>query len=80
MTTRQDIIRRALAGTGTFTSAQDLHARLRSAGHRIGLSTVYRTLHALARDGAADTLRAEDGQHLYRTCGSRECPLASKIP
>jgi Fur family transcriptional regulator, ferric uptake regulator len=72
MTTRQDIIRQALAEAGSFISAQDLHARLQSAGHRIGLTTVYRALHALAGDGMADTLREKDGQHVYRACGSRE--------
>ena len=72
MTARQDAIRQALAEAGTFVSAQDLHARLRSAGHRIGLATVYRTLHALAEDGVVDALRAWDGQRIYRVCGSRE--------
>jgi len=89
MTTRQEIIRQALAETGTFISAQDLHARLRSAGHRIGLTTVYRALHALAEDGVADTLRDGDGQHVYRACGSREhhhhllcraCGAAVEVP
>jgi Fur family transcriptional regulator, ferric uptake regulator len=89
MTTRQDIIRRALAEAGTFISAQDLHGQLRSGGHRIGLATVYRALHALARDGVADTLRDGDGRHLYRACGSREhhhhllcraCGAAVEVP
>ena len=35
MTTRQDIVRRALAEAGTFVSAQDLHARLRSGGEGV---------------------------------------------
>jgi Fur family ferric uptake transcriptional regulator len=72
VTVQQDTIRQALAEAGTFVSAQDLHARLRSAGHRIGLATVYRTLHALAEDGVVDALRAWDGQRIYRVCGSRE--------
>jgi Fur family transcriptional regulator, ferric uptake regulator len=89
MTTRQDIIRRTLAETGSFISAQDLHARLRSGGHRIGLTTVYRALHALTEDGVADMLRDTDGQHLYRACGSREhhhhllcrtCGAAAEVP
>jgi Fur family ferric uptake transcriptional regulator len=33
------------------TNAQELHQRLRSAGVPVGLSTVYRVLHALERDG-----------------------------
>jgi Fur family transcriptional regulator, ferric uptake regulator len=89
MTTRQDIIRRALAEAGMFISAQDLHARLRSAGHRIGLSTVYRALHALAEDGVAHTLRDGYRQHVYRACGSHEyhhhllcrtCGAAVEVP
>ena len=71
MTARQDSIRQALAAAGTFVSAQDLHARLRSAGHRIGLTTVYRALAAMAQGGEADVLTA-DGQQAYRVCGSGE--------
>jgi Fur family transcriptional regulator, ferric uptake regulator len=69
VTVRHDTVRRALAAAGTFISAQDLHARLRSAGHRIGLTTVYRALAALAADGDADMLPS-GGQQLYRACGS----------
>ena len=72
MTVRQDMIRQALAEAGTFLSAQDLHARLRSAGQRIGLATVYRTLHALADEGAVDAVRDWGGQTIYRACGTRE--------
>ncbi len=72
MTVQQDTVRQALAEAGTFLSAQDLHIRLRSAGHRIGLATVYRTLHALADEGGVDVLRARDGQGIYRACGSTE--------
>ena len=72
MTVQQETIWRELAGAGIFVSAQDLHARLRSAGHRIGLATVYRTLHMLADEGAVDVLRARDRHSIYRACGSRE--------
>ena len=34
-----------------FHSAQDLHAMLREEGDRVGLTTVYRTLQAMADDG-----------------------------
>ena len=71
MTARRDAIRQALAAAGTFISAQDLHAQLRAAGHRTGLTTVYRTLQALADDGGADALRGADGQNVSRACGSR---------
>ena len=72
MSVQQDTIWRELAGAGIFVSAQDLHARLRTAGHRIGLATVYRTLHMLADKGAVDVLRARDRHSIYRACGSRE--------
>jgi Fur family transcriptional regulator, ferric uptake regulator len=72
VTVQQDQIRQALAEAGTFLSAQDLHARLRSAGHRIGLATVYRTLHGLADEGAVDAMRAWDRHSLYRACGCKE--------
>ncbi len=70
MTARQDTVRQALASARTFVSAQDLHARLRSAGHKIGLTTVYRTLQAMAARGELDVLNAGDGQQVYRACGS----------
>lgn len=71
MTARHDAVRQALAAAGTFVSAQDLHAQLRAAGDRIGLTTVYRALSAMAEAGEADVLTA-DGQQVYRACGSGE--------
>ena len=72
MTVQQETIWHELAEAAIFVSAQDLHARLRSAGHRIGLATVYRTLHVLADAGAVDVLRAGDRHSIYRACGGRE--------
>jgi Fur family ferric uptake transcriptional regulator len=68
VTARQDTVRQALAAAGTFVSAQDLHARLRAAGHRIGLTTVYRALAVMADAAEADVITA-DGQQVYRACG-----------
>ena len=42
-----------LVNIGDFMSAQDLHARLRAQGQGVGLATVYRTLQAMAAEGAA---------------------------
>jgi Fur family ferric uptake transcriptional regulator len=53
-----------------FMSAQDLFAALRSRGERVGLTTVYNQLRALADAGEVDTRRTEDGETLYRRCGS----------
>jgi len=51
-----------------FHSAQDLHAMLREEGDRVGLTTVYRTLQAMADDGEVDVMRPPGGEHLYRRC------------
>ena len=67
---RQKTIRDALMACGRFVSAQDLHARLRDAGVRVGLTTVYRTLQLLAGEGSADVVMREDGQRAYRACAS----------
>ena len=57
-----------LAQAEGFHSAQDLHAMLRSRGERVGLTTVYRTLQALADAGEIDVMRPPGGEHLYRRC------------
>jgi Fur family transcriptional regulator, ferric uptake regulator len=59
-----------LEQTEGFTSAQELHARLRSAGERVGLATVYNQLRALCDAGEIDSVRSESGEILYRRCGS----------
>ena len=53
-----------------FRSAQDIHDLLKQNGENVGLSTVYRTLQALAEGGEVDVLRAEDGEALYRRCST----------
>src|SRR4029079_17047441 len=53
-----------------FMSAQDLHGRLRAQGQTVGLATVYRTLQAMAADGAVDMMRTGDGEAVYRRCSS----------
>ena len=61
----------ALQSFDDFRSAQDIHDLLRRAGDNVGLSTVYRTLQALADGGEVDVLRTEDGEALYRRCSGR---------
>jgi len=51
-----------------FRSAQEIHAELVRRGDSVGLSTVYRSLAALATDGDIDTLLRDDGETLYRRC------------
>jgi len=57
-----------LAGFDDFRSAQEIHELLRSSGENVGLSTVYRTLQALADAEEVDVLRSEDGETRYRRC------------
>ena len=60
----------ALRSFEDFRSAQDIHELLRRNGENVGLSTVYRTLQALADCGEVDTLRNEDGESVYRRCST----------
>ena len=62
---RRAVLRRLAANPG-FVTAQALHARLLAAGDRIGLTTVYRTLHALTRAGVLDTARDPAKGQLFR--------------
>jgi Fur family ferric uptake transcriptional regulator len=57
--------------TPSFLSAQDIHARLRAGGGRVGLTSVYRALSALNDAGAVDVLRTAGGEATYRRCGSQ---------
>ncbi len=60
----------ALAAAGSFVSARDLHDSLRAAGQRIGFTTVYRALRALAANGGAHVISGRDGRAAYRACGA----------
>ena len=70
-----------------FHSAQELHAMLRARGERVGLTTVYRTLQALADTGEVDVMRPPGGEHLYRLCSEghhhhlvcRSCGRAEEV-
>lgn len=53
-----------------FASAQEIHDALKHRGESIGLSTVYRSLQALADAAEVDALRNDDGEVLYRQCSS----------
>jgi len=54
-----------------FSSAQQVHEVLRARGSSVGLSTVYRTLPALAAAGLIDSVRSQTGEVLYRKCAGR---------
>lgn len=72
MTARREDVRRALATSEGFRSAQDIYADLRASGSRIGLTTVYRALQTLSQAGEIDVLRTDDGEALYRACRTGE--------
>ncbi len=70
-----------------FASAQEIHDALRKRGDSIGLSTVYRSLQAMAEADEIDALRGDDGEVLYRQCSAghhhhvvcRDCGKAVEI-
>ena len=67
--TRQRLaVLEALGSVGDFRSAQEVHEILATAGSRVGLATVYRTLQLYADQGDVDVLRREDGEAIYRRC------------
>jgi Fur family ferric uptake transcriptional regulator len=59
-----------LAQAEGFQTAQALHEAMRRAGDKVGLTTVYRHLQALADAGEVDVLRNGDGEAAYRKCGA----------
>lgn len=58
----------ALDEIDDFRSSQELHDYLRHKGDNVGLTTVYRTLTALAAADEVDTIVREDGESVYRRC------------
>ncbi|MGH3412698.1 MAG: Fur family transcriptional regulator [Marmoricola sp.] len=60
----------ALESFDDFHSAQEIHEALRDSGDHVGLSTVYRTLQAMADADELDALHTRAGETLYRRCSS----------
>jgi Fur family transcriptional regulator, ferric uptake regulator len=69
-TTQGVALREALGEHGGFLSAQEVFTTMRTRGHKVGLSTVYRHLQALIEQGAADAIHTPDGETTYRLCGT----------
>lgn len=69
-TRQQAAVAAALQDVPDFSSAQELHARLREAGDTVGLATVYRTLTGMAEAGQVDVLRTDEGEAVYRMCST----------
>lgn len=68
MTRQKVAVATLLDETNEFSSAQELHARLRASGDKVGLTTVYTQLRALAEAGEIDSVRSDQGELLYRRC------------
>jgi Fur family transcriptional regulator, ferric uptake regulator len=68
MTRQKRAVAALLAETGEFSSAQDLHMRLKEAGEKVGLATIYSQLRTLADAGEIDSVRGDSGETLYRRC------------
>jgi Fur family ferric uptake transcriptional regulator len=66
-TVQRRVVLTALSGRQRPVSAFEIHAHLRRQGHTVGLTTVYRTLHALTDAGLVHTF-ARDGEQTYRHC------------
>jgi Fur family ferric uptake transcriptional regulator len=67
-TRQRTAVKAALEGRNDFMSAQQLHDLLRHQGDSVGLTTVYRSLQALADAGEVDLLVTDDGETVYRRC------------
>ncbi|CAM5561072.1 Transcriptional repressor OS=Streptomyces alboniger OX=132473 GN=CP975_30120 PE=3 SV=1 [Streptomyces alboniger] len=65
-TRQRSAVLRVLHGTADFVSARELHEALTAGGAAVGLTTVYRTLRMLERDGHVDVVRDKAGERLYR--------------
>jgi Fur family ferric uptake transcriptional regulator len=65
-TQQRTVVVEALIRAEGFVGAQSLHNRLAADGSPVGLSTVYRTLTALADAGRADMVRDTSGERLFR--------------
>ncbi|MFI6468997.1 Fur family transcriptional regulator [Streptomyces sp. NPDC050516] len=65
-TAQRATVLKALREAHGFVGARTLHASLEAAGSHIGLSTVYRTLGALAAADRADVVRTRVGERLFR--------------
>ena len=70
MSRQRSAVRDELSRDPAFRSAQEIHASLRESGHRIGLTTVYRSLQSLADAEEVDVLRTDDGEATYRACSA----------
>ncbi|MDO4909315.1 MAG: Fur family transcriptional regulator [Corynebacterium sp.] len=64
---RQAVIS-VLRNLDNFASAKDIYDAIKAQGSNVGLTTVYRTLQALADTHAVDVLVMANGETVYRSC------------
>lgn len=69
-TRQREAISILLGELDDFRTAQQIHDLLRGNGESVGLTTVYRTLTAMADAGEVDVIRV-DSEQLFRRCQSR---------
>jgi Fur family ferric uptake transcriptional regulator len=62
------LILETLAAEPHDATAQQIHARLREGGQRVGLATVYRALAVLREKDVVDELSHRSGETCYRLC------------
>jgi Fur family transcriptional regulator, ferric uptake regulator len=67
-TRQRTAVAEVLDSVTDFRSAQELHDLLRDRGHKVGLTTVYRTLQTLADAGEVDVLQSTEREAMYRRC------------
>lgn len=67
-TRQRAAVLRAMSDNDEFRTPQQWHEHIRNQGDAVGLTTVYRTLAALAESGMVDTLVDEHGEVRYRRC------------
>jgi len=68
VTRQRRVIVAEFARVGRYTTAQELHERLRTHHNAIGLATVYRTLEMLRDVGAATIQSHAKGEAAYLFC------------
>lgn len=62
----RSLVRRELATSDRFRTVNEIHLALAGQRHRASLSTVYRTLAALADSGVAEVVRLPSAGSAYR--------------
>lgn len=67
-TRQRAAVEEILAGQEEFRTAQQIHDDLRHRGVSVGLTTVYRTLQAMADADEVDVIRSSEGEASYRRC------------